>query len=67
MRTKALAMGAQYRTDWTGDCTLLLAVFFNAPKVRRAIAVSATVVHKVRFHWDDPESSTVPMLHCHQL
>jgi len=30
--------------SWTGDCHLLLAVFFNAPKVRRAILDSATIV-----------------------
>lgn len=49
VRTKAMAMGAQYRPVWTGECTLLLAVFFNAPKVRQAILQGATVVHKVRF------------------
>lgn len=49
VRDKALAMGAQYRPDWTPDCTLLLAVFPKTPKVRKVKEDNGTIVHKVGF------------------
>lgn len=34
IREKALDMGADYRTDWTSDCTHLICAFPNTPKWR---------------------------------
>lgn len=40
-------MGAEYRPDWTSDCTLLICAFSNTPKFRQVESDNGTVVSKV--------------------
>lgn len=47
LRSQALEMGAEYRADWTSDCTLLICAFPNTPKFRQVEADSGTIVSKV--------------------
>ncbi|CAA7403073.1 unnamed protein product [Spirodela intermedia] len=46
LRSKALAMGAEYRPDWTSDCTLLVCAFPNTPKFSQVEAECGTIVSK---------------------
>ncbi|XP_066376756.1 DNA-repair protein XRCC1-like [Miscanthus floridulus] len=39
-------MGAEYRADWTSDCTLLVCAFVNTPKFRQVQADNGTIVSK---------------------
>ena len=47
LRSQALEMGAEYRADWTSDCTLLVCAFPNTPKFRQVGADCGTIVSKV--------------------
>lgn len=47
LRSQALEMGAEYRADWTSDCTLLVCAFPNTPKFRQVEADCGTIVSKV--------------------
>ncbi|XP_010925301.1 DNA-repair protein XRCC1 isoform X1 [Elaeis guineensis] len=46
LRSQALEMGAEYRADWTSDCTLLVCAFPNTPKFRQVGADCGTIVSK---------------------
>ncbi|XP_020100099.1 DNA-repair protein XRCC1 isoform X1 [Ananas comosus] len=46
LRSQALEMGAEYRPDWTSDCTLLICAFSNTPKFRQVESDNGTVVSK---------------------
>lgn len=46
VRSQALEMGAEYRTDWSPDCTLLVCAFPNTPKFRQVVADCGTIVSK---------------------
>ncbi|KAK1311797.1 hypothetical protein QJS10_CPA07g00529 [Acorus calamus] len=46
LRSQALEMGAEYRADWTSDCTLLICAFSNTPKFRQVEADCGTIVSK---------------------
>ncbi|KAK1299486.1 hypothetical protein QJS10_CPB14g01154 [Acorus calamus] len=46
LRSQALDMGAEYRADWTSDCTLLICAFSNTPKFRQVEADCGTIVSK---------------------
>lgn len=46
LRSQALEMGAEYRADWTSDCTLLICAFPNTPKFRQVEADCGTIVSK---------------------
>lgn len=47
IRSQALEMGAEYRPDWTSDCTILVCAFSNTPKFRQVKSDGATIVSKV--------------------
>ena len=47
LRSQALDMGAEYRPDWTSDCTLLVCAFANTPKFRQVQADNGTIISKV--------------------
>lgn len=47
LRSRALEMGAEYRPDWTSDCTLLVCAYSNTPKFRQVEADCGTIVKKV--------------------
>jgi hypothetical protein len=47
LRSQALEMGAEYRPDWTSDCTLLVCAYSNTPKFRQVEADCGTIVKKV--------------------
>lgn len=47
LRSQALAMGAEYRPDWSSDCTLLVCAFPNTPKFRQVQGDCGTIVSKV--------------------
>ena len=49
IRETALQMGAQYRPDWTSDCTLLVCAFANTPKFNQVKNNNGTIVSKVFF------------------
>jgi len=49
-RTQGLEMGAQYRPDWTSDCTVLVCAFKDTPKFKQVKAVGGTIVSKVSWH-----------------
>lgn len=40
-------MGAQYRPDWTDDCTLLVCAFMDTPKFKQVKGDDGTIVSKV--------------------
>lgn len=46
-RTQGLEMGAQYRPDWTSDCTVLVCAFKDTPKFKQVRADGGTIVSKV--------------------
>jgi len=46
-RTQGLEMGAEYRPDWTSDCTLLVCAFKDTPKFKQVKAVGGSIVSKV--------------------
>ncbi|XP_066371268.1 DNA-repair protein XRCC1-like [Miscanthus floridulus] len=46
LRSQALDMGAEYRADWTSDCTLLVCAFVNTPKFRQVQADNGTIISK---------------------
>lgn len=46
LRSQALEMGAEYRPDWTSDCTLLVCAYSNTPKFRQVEADCGTIVKK---------------------
>ncbi|KAF8697645.1 hypothetical protein HU200_035834 [Digitaria exilis] len=46
LRSQALDMGAEYRPDWTSDCTLLVCAFSNTPKFRQVQADNGTIISK---------------------
>ncbi|KAL6606225.1 hypothetical protein ACP70R_041878 [Stipagrostis hirtigluma subsp. patula] len=46
LRSQALDMGAEYRPDWTSDCTLLVCAFANTPKFRQVQSDNGTIVTK---------------------
>ncbi|XP_020268932.1 DNA-repair protein XRCC1 [Asparagus officinalis] len=46
LRSQALEMGAEYRPDWTPDCTLLVCSFPNTPKFRQVASDCGTIVSK---------------------
>jgi len=46
LRSQALDMGAEYRPDWTSDCTLLVCAFANTPKFRQVQADNGTIISK---------------------
>lgn len=46
LRSQALEMGAEYRADWTSDCTLLVCAFPNTPKFRQVESDCGTIVSK---------------------
>ncbi|XP_052157875.1 DNA-repair protein XRCC1 isoform X1 [Oryza glaberrima] len=46
LRSQALDMGAEYRPDWTSDCTLLVCAFANTPKFRQVESDNGTIVSK---------------------
>ncbi|KAH7681778.1 DNA-repair protein XRCC1 protein [Dioscorea alata] len=46
LRSQALAMGAEYRPDWSSDCTLLVCAFPNTPKFRQVQGDCGTIVSK---------------------
>ncbi|KAJ0977809.1 hypothetical protein J5N97_013283 [Dioscorea zingiberensis] len=46
LRSQALAMGAEYRPDWSLDCTLLVCAFPNTPKFRQVQGDCGTIVSK---------------------
>ncbi|CAK7356639.1 unnamed protein product [Dovyalis caffra] len=46
LRSQALEMGAEYRPDWTPDCTLLVCAYSNTPKFRQVEADCGTIVKK---------------------
>ncbi|XP_068647801.1 DNA-repair protein XRCC1 [Aristolochia californica] len=46
LRSQALNMGAEYKPDWTSDCTLLVCAFPNTPKFRQVEADCGTIVSK---------------------
>ncbi|XP_072961175.1 DNA-repair protein XRCC1 [Typha angustifolia] len=46
LRSQALDMGAEYRQDWTSDCTLLVSAFSNTPKFRQVKSENGTIVSK---------------------
>lgn len=47
LRSQALEMGAEYRPDWSSDCTLLVCAFPNTPKFRQVESDCGTIVSKV--------------------
>lgn len=51
LRTKGLEMGAQYRPDWTADCTLLVCAFLGTPKFKEIQAKGGSIVSKVFYYW----------------
>ncbi|XVF74640.1 hypothetical protein PTKIN_Ptkin13bG0127500 [Pterospermum kingtungense] len=46
LRSQALAMGAEYQTDWNSNCTLLVSAFQSTPKFRQVEADCGTIVSK---------------------
>lgn len=48
LRSQALEMGAEYRADWTPDCTLLVCAYPNTPKFRQVAGDCGTIVSKVK-------------------
>lgn len=46
LRSQALEMGAEYKPDWSSDCTLLVCAFSNTPKFRQVEADCGTIVSK---------------------
>lgn len=46
LRSQALEMGAEYRADWTSDCTLLVCAFPNTPKFRQVESDGGTIISK---------------------
>ncbi|KAG9459345.1 hypothetical protein H6P81_003853 [Aristolochia fimbriata] len=46
LRSQALDMGAEYKPDWTSNCTLLVCAFPNTPKFRQVEANNGTIVSK---------------------
>uniref|UniRef100_H2Y3N6 DNA repair protein XRCC1-like n=2 Tax=Ciona intestinalis TaxID=7719 RepID=H2Y3N6_CIOIN len=44
IRDTAMKMGAQYRKDWTADCTHLICAFPNTPKYTKVIKCGGKVV-----------------------
>ncbi|XP_059456383.1 DNA-repair protein XRCC1 [Corylus avellana] len=46
LRSQALEMGAEYRPDWSSDCTLLVCAFPNTPKFRQVESDCGTIVSK---------------------
>lgn len=46
LRSQALEMGAEYRADWTSDCTLLVCAFPNTPKFRQVQSDGGTIISK---------------------
>ncbi|WOL11243.1 DNA-repair protein XRCC1 [Canna indica] len=46
LRSQALEMGAEYRPDWTSDCTMLVCAFPNTPKFRQVKSDGGTIVSK---------------------
>ncbi|TVT97524.1 hypothetical protein EJB05_57228 [Eragrostis curvula] len=46
LRSQALEMGAEYRPDWTTDCTLLVCAFANTPKFRQVQSDNGTIISK---------------------
>ncbi len=47
LRSQALEMGAEYRPDWSSECTLLVCAYSNTPKFRQVEADCGTIVKKV--------------------
>ncbi|EEF44684.1 DNA-repair protein xrcc1, putative [Ricinus communis] len=46
LRSQALEMGAEYRPDWSPECTLLVCAYSNTPKFRQVEADNGTIVKK---------------------
>ncbi|KAK3128371.1 hypothetical protein QOZ80_6BG0460630 [Eleusine coracana subsp. coracana] len=46
LRSQALDMGAEYRPDWSPDCTLLVCAFANTPKFRQVQSDNGTIISK---------------------
>ncbi|KAF2301339.1 hypothetical protein GH714_022955 [Hevea brasiliensis] len=46
LRSQALEMGAEYRPDWSSECTLLVCAYSNTPKFRQVEADCGTIVKK---------------------
>ncbi|GJN00955.1 hypothetical protein PR202_ga18182 [Eleusine coracana subsp. coracana] len=46
LRSQALDMGAEYRPDWSPDCTLLVCAFANTPKFRQVQSNNGTIISK---------------------
>ncbi|KDP37182.1 hypothetical protein JCGZ_06238 [Jatropha curcas] len=46
LRSRALEMGAEYRPDWSSECTLLVCAYSNTPKFRQVEADRGTIVKK---------------------
>ncbi|KAK9102133.1 hypothetical protein Sjap_019387 [Stephania japonica] len=46
LRSQAMEMGAEYKTDWNPECTLLICAFSNTPKFRQVVADCGTIVSK---------------------
>jgi DNA-repair protein XRCC1 len=49
-RTQGLEMGAQYRPDWSSDCTVLVCAFKDTPKFKQVKADGGSIVSKVSWH-----------------
>lgn len=47
LRIKGLEMGAQYRPDWSTDCTVLVCAFMDTPKFKQVQADGGSIVSKV--------------------
>ncbi|OAY52909.1 DNA-repair protein XRCC1 [Manihot esculenta] len=46
LRSQAMEMGADYRPDWSSECTLLVCAYSNTPKFRQVEADCGTIVKK---------------------
>lgn len=46
LRSRAMEMGAEFKQDWTSNCTLLVCAFPNTPKFRQVEADCGTIVSK---------------------
>ncbi|KAF2323307.1 hypothetical protein GH714_034544 [Hevea brasiliensis] len=46
LRSQALEMGAEYRPDWSSECTLLVCAYSNTPKFWQVEADCGTIVKK---------------------
>ncbi|XP_050235303.1 DNA-repair protein XRCC1 isoform X2 [Mercurialis annua] len=46
LRSRALEMGAEFRQDWSPECTLLVCAYSNTPKFRQVEADNGTIIKK---------------------